>query len=504
MKRLQALCLLLCLSVMAQAFNLDCYSFPNSNDPLQIPTYVPDSDEVCHPDVLYFPQGWNGSKYWMSNTPYPSSNVAFENPSIVVSNDGLNWGEPPGIENPIADVYQGTDINNNYNSDSQLFRYPDGATIGLIWRQKNGWNNELLKLKTSQNGIDWSSASTILSVWNTDPDLNESVLSPCILFNGSSYMLWTVNTKVNPRGVYLRHSMTPDFSDSEAILTDIGEFPEGFRVWHMDVEFIEGFFHMLASVGNPDTQEGRVLYLGKSLDGIHWSFSSQPVMTGVYGAWDALLYRSAFIPDDIGTGYKVWYGSMNTPRWRIGYSESQVNGYLEGPHNLQVDHFYDGQNHYAISWQAPTEDILGYKFYLNYELYATLISSQNHINLTINQAAPHEERVVIAVTALYANGESDPLVERLHIAMSNPQEPALPRDQPGIFPNPFKQGFYLDKASLRGIVELYDLKGRRLMREAPGKDQFIEPDSSLPSGVYLIRFITVDGASHTIKVLKMK
>lgn len=83
----------------AYAFNLDCYFFPNAAEPLLIPTYVEDSDETCHPDVLYFENGWNGWNYWMSHTPYPNSNVAFENPSIVVSNDGLTWVEPNGIVN---------------------------------------------------------------------------------------------------------------------------------------------------------------------------------------------------------------------------------------------------------------------------------------------------------------------------------------------------------------------------------------------------------------------
>jgi hypothetical protein len=55
---------------------------------VEIPTYD-DSYQLTHPKVLYFSEGWNHYKYWMSMTPYPQQNDYFENPSIVVSNDGV-------------------------------------------------------------------------------------------------------------------------------------------------------------------------------------------------------------------------------------------------------------------------------------------------------------------------------------------------------------------------------------------------------------------------------
>ena len=139
MKKIAVVLLILAYATLAVAYNLDCYSFTNADEPLFIPTYVEESDETCHPDVLYFPEGWNGWRYWMSHTPYPNTDIAYENPSIVVSNDGINWFEPDGIINPVADVYQGTDMNNNYNSDSHLFMSHYGNTMNLIWRRKNGY-----------------------------------------------------------------------------------------------------------------------------------------------------------------------------------------------------------------------------------------------------------------------------------------------------------------------------------------------------------------------------
>ncbi|MCB5262641.1 MAG: T9SS type A sorting domain-containing protein [Candidatus Cloacimonetes bacterium] len=505
MKKLILFCLLLITFGLSQGFNLNCYTFPNADEPLLIPIYVEDSVETCHPSVLYFPQGFGGWNYWMVHTPYPGSDVAYENPSIVVSSDGLDWVEPDGLVNPVADVYTGTDINNHYNSDPHLMVSPDGSTMHLIWRQKNGWMSELIKLKTSTDGINWSAATTILSVLSTNPVLNETALSPCLLNNGSYYMLWTVNTKVNPRSIYLRYTSDLDTGWSEPVLTDISEFPEGYRVWHMDVQFIDGYYHMLAAVGIPSTQEGRVLYLGKSLDGVHWSFSSQPVMTGVQGAWDARLYRSAFLRDSSGMGYKNWYGSMDHPLWRIGYSEAQISGYLDGPQNLSLSHNYDGENHYSLTWEAANPAVTGYKVYCNHELLATLDPSQTIYTNIVDSSAECDACAVFAIIALYGEQESDPVVRRLELAISNPAGSEICPDLISIYPNPFKDSFsVISKAIPGGKLKLYSCKGQLLGSWDLRDQAVIEVDDSWASGVYFSVFESFDGTRQINKVLRLK
>src|ERR1044071_8620340 len=51
---------------------------------LDVPTYE-QSGESVHPDIVAFPQAWHGRRYWMAMTPYPGSNPAFENPSLLVT-----------------------------------------------------------------------------------------------------------------------------------------------------------------------------------------------------------------------------------------------------------------------------------------------------------------------------------------------------------------------------------------------------------------------------------
>ncbi len=76
----------------------------NAVDALEIATYD-GSGQAVHPCVLDFGRGflrpghttWNGYRYWMTLTPFPASNDAYENPCLYCSHDGLTWIEPPGL-----------------------------------------------------------------------------------------------------------------------------------------------------------------------------------------------------------------------------------------------------------------------------------------------------------------------------------------------------------------------------------------------------------------------
>ena len=74
----------------------DTWSGSAMGNPLLIPDYG--ASGVVHPDVIYFPEGKDGYKYWMTYTPYPPQ--PDENPSVVRSNDGITW-TGNGISNPV-------------------------------------------------------------------------------------------------------------------------------------------------------------------------------------------------------------------------------------------------------------------------------------------------------------------------------------------------------------------------------------------------------------------
>src|SRR5690625_791280 len=91
----------------------------NARYPLNIRTYD-GYNRTVHPDVIYFENGWNDYKYWMVHTPFPFDNDFWENPSIIVSNDGISWKDAPGITNPIDEVTEEENNNGIYLSDGCL------------------------------------------------------------------------------------------------------------------------------------------------------------------------------------------------------------------------------------------------------------------------------------------------------------------------------------------------------------------------------------------------
>lgn len=113
----------------------------NALSHLSTPTYDR-SDQSVHPSVIdlkteYGVNSWGGFRYWMALTPYPNFNSAFENPSILASNDGIRWIAPPGIINPLAPKPTGH-VLDSYNSDPELVFDPDQNILILYWREYRG------------------------------------------------------------------------------------------------------------------------------------------------------------------------------------------------------------------------------------------------------------------------------------------------------------------------------------------------------------------------------
>ena len=91
----------------------------NNGNPLPIPILA--GTGVTHPDVIYFPGGKDGYQYWMAYTPYPSE--AEENPSILRSNDGINW-TGTGISNPVIPAGTPGAWNDQENPDPDFIFVP--------------------------------------------------------------------------------------------------------------------------------------------------------------------------------------------------------------------------------------------------------------------------------------------------------------------------------------------------------------------------------------------
>lgn len=297
----------------------------NANWALDIPTYD-GSGQTVHPSVVYFPNGWHGYKYWMAHTPYPYSNDASENPSICASNDGVNWVDPPGIDNPLdGDPAVG------HNCDPELIYNAKTDQLYLYWIYTNDIDTNWTKLVKSSNGSTWTSPQIVI----TDTRDCYSTLSPTIDYNSSTgvYTMWEVNAApadVAGQNYFVERRTSTDGISWSSTTKVAGFGQSGCEIWHIFIRYIPSqneYWALAAAMPDPDTPGTAMtqLYFLKSADGLTWKQypSKQVLPTGYVSTWDsARIYRSCFVYDPSTDAFKVWYSATNADSgyWGVGYT----------------------------------------------------------------------------------------------------------------------------------------------------------------------------------------
>lgn len=304
--------------------NINNFITINAQSPLQIPSYTQNDsneDQVLHPSVLYFENGWNGYKYWMAYTPYPNNNIKKQNPSIVVSNDKINWVVPPGLTNPII-AEPSAEIQYPFNSDPQLTMSADGETMYCIYRIVTNWNRqEFWKIETT-DGVNWHNNVQVLSFIKP-----KEALSPAIVYKDGLYHMW-YNGGGNPRKYYYRTSTNLiDWGDE--YLTNISSIniQDTYKYfWHIDVVYNNGYYWIIGNMAKIGDYAGD-LYIGYSKNGIDdWVLSNEPILIQRNSYWDRALYRPTILPTS-NTSFDLWYSTVHAglQSGKIAYTQINYN-----------------------------------------------------------------------------------------------------------------------------------------------------------------------------------
>lgn len=324
--------------------NLNVTSINVPDNPLDIPCYF--GDEAVHPSVVYFADRWNGYKYWMAFTPYEGTDNQYENPSIVASDDGLNWVVPAGLTNPIEPALGG----GAYNSDPTLFLDKDKKTLNIVYRQYGAVGkptDERLYLKSSTDGINWTPIQLVLA---SDSTYSRPV-APSIMWNGKEYVMFYVDIVPSPRKIMIRKSsdlFTWTTAQELVVFTDTLINP-----WHCDVTFYKGNYYMLCQGGGGG---GGGLYLAKSSDGVFWTANNSPLFEGRSGTWTTSPYKGSILPLESSDGLKfsLWLSSAGTLGWKTGYCEiSFSEGTINEVSKKLSDMDYTNKKIYATSKIPP-------------------------------------------------------------------------------------------------------------------------------------------------------
>jgi len=281
-----------------------------NGNPLNVPNGG--GSGVVHPDVLYFPEGNDGYKYWMAYTPDPPDSL--EHPSIARSNDGITWTSQ-GITNPVVSVETDADPAMVYVSDlNKWFMvwtiYSGPGTIGFAYSSDG-------KTWTKYDGtpVNGNANPTILSgqdsagqAWERDSGGITKVTEPNLLYeDGIFYMHYATYVLGNNRGQVGLATFTWDNTNNRisnfqrnpgnpiVSLPADSQFASG--QGHIDVSKSGSTYYMYTA--RASTSGGFRNCLLTSTDKINWNYYGMVLTTGA--TWeDTSIYRSCPVTDGIG------------------------------------------------------------------------------------------------------------------------------------------------------------------------------------------------------------
>lgn len=288
------------------------YNVPVAN---VTPTYD-GSGQSVHPSVVDFAQNghgtWNGYRYWMAHTPYFSGNDDYENPAILVSQNGYYWRKPPGLtRDPVYPMPV-----TGFSSDTHLVYDPDTDEIVMAHRTTLDSVNHTIYATRSADGITWPETP---SVGLAMPPEGQPVSPAIVRVAAGDWRLFALAR--DSRNLRMWWGPTPNGPWSGSVETAGASSSDGFWGWHLDVQYIGGVFYATIDrgplyLGHPDGLVGAT-----SLDGLSWELGGNFMTKAATGWDDAQLYRACIQPHENGTHFRLWYSaqSNDTPEvWGTG------------------------------------------------------------------------------------------------------------------------------------------------------------------------------------------
>jgi hypothetical protein len=278
-------------------------------------TAIPGS---IHPSVLYFPEGMDGYSLWMVFTPYTVGGAyEWERPTLVRSNDGINWEKTDDYTNPlISPGPSGTwdedflaDPDVVYTTDMGWFLYYAGASPQYIG------------VATSSDGKHWTKHSG-------NPIVNQAVpggavvstRTPSVLYDeeAGTFHMW-YNIELNNIGYATSTdglNWTP-YAGNPVLSPTSGSWDSA-SISHQDVITYAGAYWMYYIGSVVDYRTSLSIGLATSSDGINWTqYAGNPVLTMGTDEWESgtLYHPGQVVVDD-----EMWlyYSGVNTANVSAG------------------------------------------------------------------------------------------------------------------------------------------------------------------------------------------
>lgn len=283
------------------------------------PTYD-GSGQVVHPSIVYFPNRWGGYRYWLGITPYPNGNANYENPSILVSNDGERWKLPAGITNPLVPKPA-----KGHYADPELI-YNNGTDELGCYYMNTGVKPNWLWLIKSSNGSDWSKPVYLSS--------GNGIVSPTIVKKDSNWRMWAVDPSEHILKYYIS-SDGKNWLQQQDLVWSIVVEGTVYAPWHPKVRWIEEkdeYWLLMATVPvrSLDGADCKLAY-AKSIDGIKWTTYDKLILEPSSSRWDNnLIYRADFLYKVLPNTLKIWYSANSVSAiWHLGCTSRNYDKFMK-------------------------------------------------------------------------------------------------------------------------------------------------------------------------------
>jgi len=280
------------------------------------------SGQCVHPSIVYFPEGWNGYKYWMAMTPYPATDSQYESPEILACDDGVNWVVPAGLTNPIVDNSSPAALPNN--ADPCLFYNEETDELWCYYQRRYPGSYARLYLKKSRNGVDWGPSADLGTLLLDSAEIN-TCTSPAIIKIGATYHLWYIDTLAAPNVLYHRTSTDGETWVGEETCTIYGTMPAGKEAWHLEIRYMSEYndYWMLLTICDTGTPGNNTwMMFARSVNETDWYLYPEVLLEPSVAGWDAnSIYKATFLLD--GSTLKIWYSAYSglpAITWYVGYT----------------------------------------------------------------------------------------------------------------------------------------------------------------------------------------
>ena len=293
---------------------------------LDIPTYD-GSGQAVHPSLLVQDDVTSAGspRFVMAFTPYTDTDDRVENPSVVVSDDGLNFREEKLGLNPLVPAPE-----KDHNDDPDLF-YSNGK-YGLLYLETKRPEKQSLILLESADRIQWE--KHIIHEEPLDQGSDCFMLSPKYLEKDGLSYLFYVNRDAT--GGYRIEYVTGkdvyslDFTRrNTVVVTGLKELP-----WHLDIirhqqstggqchsEVGDDWYMLLTTARDAEKDSRYTLRIARSQDLVNWQMEEGFAVPDCYRS-------SGFIKDGMTYLYisKIFLPSLRRKRWKILLYKAELPG----------------------------------------------------------------------------------------------------------------------------------------------------------------------------------